>query len=335
MLAVLWLATGAAMVAVPTWLGLTRWRVVLSGHPALLATAISCGFFGLVAIIWGLASLVSGSRFDAGDDRRAARSLSQLRRQATVRLVFGVPALVLCVLLTGALVWSRPLPADDLALAALRDSSRVRVIDRITWYELVPSRRSSSGVPVTPTVGFVFVPGARVDPRAYARVLRPLAEAGFLVVVLKEPMNIALPNSGHAGRPMELFPQVRYWAVGGHSLGGVAAATYADRTPKVTGLVLYASYPVTTIARRNLKVTSISGDADALTTPAEIADSKKNLPKSTRYVVLKGAVHSFFGDYGPQPGDGEPRLDRARAQAHIVANTRALLASLVPPPKKR
>ncbi len=55
----------------------------------------------------------------------------------------------------------------------------------------------------------------------------------------------------------------------------------------------------------------------------------------TKYVVIKGAIHSFFGDYGEQPGDGVATIDRGTAQTQIAQNTRALLASLPPPPKKR
>ena len=53
------------------------------------------------------------------------------------------------------------------------------------------------------------------------------------------------------------------------------------------------------------------------------------------YVVLDGGVHSFFGDYGDQPGDGQPTTDRAAAQATIGKATVALLASLTPPPPPR
>ena len=48
--------------------------------------------------------------------------------------------------------------------------------------------------------------------------------------------------------------------------------------------------------------------------------------------MIDGAVHSWFGDYGDQPGDGTPTGDRAAAQAKMVEATQALLASLTPPP---
>ena len=39
-------------------------------------------------------------------------------------------------------------------------------------------------------------------------------------------------------------------------------------------------------------------------------------------------MHSYFGDYGEQPGDGTPTVSRAEAQRQIVAATVALLDTL-------
>ena len=129
-------------------------------------------------------------------------------------------------------------------------------------------------------------------------------------------------------------PEIRYWAVGGHSLGGVAASSYADDHP-VAGLLLYASYPASELARNDLLTTSVSGSADGLATPAKVAEAKPKLPEATTYVVIEGGVHSFFGDYGDQPGDGTPTIPRAEAQAQIQKATIELLASLTPKPKTR
>jgi hypothetical protein len=40
---------------------------------------------------------------------------------------------------------------------------------------------------------------------------------------------------------------------------------------------------------------------------------------------VDGAVHGHFGDYGIQPGDGEPGISRAEAQEQIVQATLAFL----------
>jgi hypothetical protein len=69
-----------------------------------------------------------------------------------------------------------------------------------------------------------------------------------------------------------------------------------------------------------------------LTTPDDIEASKGKLPPETSYVVINGAVHSSFGDYGDQPGDGIATIDRSAAQSEITKATLALLAALAPPP---
>ena len=41
------------------------------------------------------------------------------------------------------------------------------------------------------------------------------------------------------------------------------------------------------------------------------------LPPDTRFVVVGGAVHAHFGDYGSQRGDGAPTIGAAEAQRQI------------------
>jgi pimeloyl-ACP methyl ester carboxylesterase len=251
-----------------------------------------------------------------------------------------VPALFLCVLAVGLLAWARPLPATPTAVAAMRSSDDIRVSDRITWYEMSSVAPDADGQVVKPTVGLVFVPGARVDARAYARVLRPLAAAGYLVTVLKEPFGVAFLDQNHAGTVIRAHPDVTTWVVAGHSLGGVVAASYADShavvgSAKVAGLVLYASYPASRLQRTDLAVTSISGERDGLSTPAKVTASKDDVPAASRFVVVPGAVHSYFGDYGVQPGDGTPTSDRVGAQTQITKATAEVLAAVTPKPKPR
>jgi hypothetical protein len=326
------------MLGVAIWLLLTRWSVLLNGHPAMLATSIVVGFLGVVALFWAIGSLTVGARYDAyvtdEYDEPRPRPRAQQRRRARVRIALGVPALILCTLVTLALAWARPFPAEPIALAAMRSGDDIQVSDRLTWFEMKRVTQNAKGETVQPQVGLVFVPGARVDPRAYANILRPVAEAGYLVAVVKPAYGFALPNSSQPDSVIQNHPEIRYWAVGGHSLGGVAASSYADDHP-VTGLLLYASYPASELARNDLIATSVSGSADGLATPGDIAEAKPKLPEATRYVVVEGGIHAFFGDYGDQPGDGTPGFSREDAQAQIQQATVALLASLPPKPKKR
>lgn len=340
-LALIWLVLGITMVAVPVWLGWTRWPAILNGHPAMLIAGIGCGVLGLIAIVWSIGSLAIGDRLDReGDPEHPAhRTSRQVLRRAHWRIVFAVPLLVLAFLLVVLLTYARPLVATPTATAALRSANQVRIADRPSWYELIPVREDPTGENIKPTTGLMFTPGARIDSRAYAHVLRPLAEAGYLVVVLKEPFGFPLLDADHGRKVLDVHPEISAWVVGGHSLGGITAATLADEDERVNGLVLFASYPADNVVRTDLKAVSISGTADGLTTPGDIDASKGKLPPDTSYVVIDGAVHSSFGDYGDQSGDGTATIDRSAAQREITKATLMLLASLAPapppPPRKK
>ncbi|HEY5821407.1 MAG TPA: alpha/beta hydrolase [Propionibacteriaceae bacterium] len=333
-LAVIWLVLGLVMIGLAGWVGWTRGSVVLSGHPALLIVGIASFLLGLVAVAWSIATLAIGDRQDREGDpaHPARRTRTQLERRARWRIVAAIPALVVCLLLVVSLAYARPLGATPVAVAAMRSGDDVRVADRLTWFEMSRVRKDDAGNAIKPTTGFVFVPGAKVDPRAYAHLLRPLVEAGYFVAVMKEPFGIAFLDRNHAGTVVALHPEITYWAVGGHSLGGVAASSYADGHEQVKGLVLYASYPSSALTRTDLKVLSVSAQDDGLATPAKIEASKADLPADTQYLQVAGASHSYFGDYGPQKGDNPGTADRAVAQGEMITATQTFLASLTPPP---
>lgn len=335
MLALLWLVLGAAMVAVTGWLGWTRGGVLLNGHPAAVVLGLATALLGFVALAWAIATLAIGDRQDReGDpDHPARRTPAQLRRRSRVRVLLAAPLLVLALLSVVLLGYSRPFAAEPGALAAMRRDNGVRTIDRVTWYELVPSVEDARGTSARPTTGLVFLPGARVDPRAYAGELRRVAEAGYLVVVLKEPFGFSIFDSDHARTILDNHPEVTHWAVGGHSLGGTVAASFADDERRVEALLLLASYPGGALERTDLRVTSVSGDQDGLTTPADVERSKARLPASTTYVVVPGASHASFGDYGRQPRDGTPTADPAAVQEQVAAAAVELLAAITPEPQ--
>ena len=224
---------------------------------------------------------------------------------------------VLGLALAVVLVWLRPFSADADALEALdrlqQPGSGVEVVTTATYLELRPTGETSG-------VGLVFQPGARVDHRAYVRLLAPYAEAGHVVVVLAQPYGIAFTAAGAAADVVAARPQVRSWVLAGHSLGGVVAAGEAVDLDGagVDGLLLWGSYPLADLSGSDLDVVSVSGSQDGLSTPSDIDASRADLPPTTVFVEVRGATHAFFGDYGPQPGDGLATVDRDVAQAEIV-----------------
>ena len=246
--------------------------------------------------------------------------------------------LLVILLLIGAsafVVWATNLPAPlPHALEALQESPEV-VINQEEWIEFLPQ--------VTPArVGLILYPGGKVPAEAYAPLARDLADAGYYVAILYAPLNLAIFNYDEANAVMEAHKDVRTWVVGGHSLGGVAAALYADAHPdKVRGLFLMASTPasgdvVKTLVpgstdlwkSTTLAVTSVYATNDGLFDAKALEESKLLLPPQTNYVEIVGGNHAQFGWYGPQAGDGAATMSPEEQQVQTSNAAKALLESL-------
>lgn len=229
------------------------------------------------------------------------------RLGATALWVIAVVVLVLVV----ALVWTQQVMAGDrdAALNAWTNDD-ITITDTQTGIIMEPI----SGADAT---GLVFVPGAKVDPYAYLDKLSGIAANGTTVVITKPTLNIAFADV----RPLDAFtadaPGIDAWFVGGHSLGGVKACQYAADN-EVAGLVLFGSYCANDLSGTDIPVLSFVASNDGLSTPQKIEDAAGLLPADTVTVVLDGANHADFGDYGVQPGDGESVVDDADVRQVIT-----------------
>ena len=233
--------------------------------------------------------------------------------------------LTLLGIITGGFVLWGSTPAKPMpeALTALQSDSQVTVT---TGKWLVFSPVASS-----PTTGFIIYPGGRVDYRAYTPQAHAISAQDNLVVIVHMPLNLAVFNPNAAEAVMSAYPEIKHWAVGGHSLGGSMAANFVHTHPElVQGLVLWASYPAGSdnLSQSGLKVLSISGTLDGLSTPARIVESYALLPVDTVWVPIKGGDHAQFGWYGPQAGDNPASISREEQQDQIVQATLAFLKSL-------
>ena len=295
-----------AALLVTAWVLLTAWPVVVHGHPLY---AVMLAVTALVAIVVLVLSLRSGSE--------------PKQRGWPVRILWGV-GVVLALGWIGMIGWLKPFTAQEPALTAMQSDAAVTVTETPTAIVMAPTAGQ-------PTTGVLFQPGARVDARAYAALMRPVAEAGDLVVIPKQPVGLAFLSTGALGTARAAHPEITNWIVGGHSLGGTIASgtaladVGAKEAAPVSGLLLYASYPANDAGGIAAEVMSISGSQDGLATPADIEASRAKLPGSAQFVVVEGAPHAYFGDYGDQPGDGTATIDRAVAQAQITENTLAFV----------
>ena len=233
-----------------------------------------------------------------------------------LRWLWVIPALLLVA--AGAfVVWGlTPLGPSPQALAALESGDGVTVSEGAGGWVFMPRGEE-------PTRGLVYYPGGHVDARSYAPPARELAKRGYLVVVPEMPLSLAFFNLDAADKVIEEYPGVRTWVMAGHSLGGVAAATYAAKHPdSVGGLVLYASYPAggTDLSGAKLAVASRAGTLDGVVDRANLESSYALLPPDTDTAPIEGGNHAQFGSYGPQPGDN-PAAISAEGQWRIAADT--------------
>jgi len=238
------------------------------------------------------------------------------------RILIVLGTLVIISIL-GFVIWAEtPLGPAPEALAALTSDDVVSVTtgDFITF---TPAHQRPSAA------GFIFYPGGRIDARSYAVPLRQIATEGYLVVLVPVRLNLAFFDINAAESVFAAYPDIEHWVIGGHSLGGVAAALFAEKHPQVSGLSFWASYPADdSLKSSSLRVLSIYGTND-MAGMEKFNRSRADLPESTRFVVIEGGNHSQFGDYGIQPGDRVATISRRDQQSQIVGATVAFLASFV------
>ena len=191
--------------------------------------------------------------------------------------------------------------ADPAAVQAMATDSAVSV------YEL----RDGVTVfaPEEPSAGFIFYPGGKVEDIAYAPLLRACAERGILCILIRMPFNLAVFNINGAKGIPEQFPDVEHWYLGGHSLGGAMAASYAaDHADELDGLVLLAAYSTRDLTGSGLAVLSIYGSEDGVLDMEKYEQYRSNFPDDASEVVIDGGCHAGFGRYGAQDGDGTPAI---------------------------
>ena len=164
-------------------------------------------------------------------------------------------------------------------------------------------------MPESPEYGFIFYPGGKVEYTAYAPLMNALAKEGILCVVAEMPLNLAVLDVNAADGIAEQYPQVESWYIGGHSLGGSMAASYAlENADCFDGLVLLASYSTADLTSTDLDVISIYGSNDGVLNMEKYEEYKSNLPGDTAEKIIDGGCHAYFGSYGAQDGDGTPEI---------------------------
>lgn len=241
--------------------------------------------------------------------------IMKILRRFTISLLF-----LLAIATLSLVIWATVSvrPATERALQTLVDSGVTREAGLLVFQ---PDAQ--------PTSGLIYYPGGLVDPEAYANTAQGLADAGYLVIVPKMPLNLAVTGINRAEQIMASFPEVESWVIGGHSLGGAMAAEYAKGNPEqVNGLIFFASRPGTPQAFINTPFpilimygTQESGAPRTQAFYEVVADSAE-------LYIIQGGNHAQFGDYGLQDGDGTATITVDDQQQQIIEQTIQFMQSL-------
>jgi pimeloyl-ACP methyl ester carboxylesterase len=105
-----------------------------------------------------------------------------------------------------------------------------------------------------------------------------------------------------------------HWYIGGHSLGGAMAASYAStHNSQLSGVFMLAAYPTKPLAE-NMKALMIYGSEDGVLNMSKLEAAIRNLPDSGEVYVIEGGNHAQFGNYGAQAGDGHAVISSEEQQ---------------------
>lgn len=174
----------------------------------------------------------------------------------------------------------------------------------------------------------VLYPGALVEPLAYGYYANELSKEGYTVAIPEVALNLSITENDKAEEFIINHSEIENWYVGGHSMGGVSAAMFAEeRRDIVKGLILLGSYPSesTNLSNNNIRVLSLYAEHDGLTSLEEIDESKDNLPTEAVFAEIKGGNHAQFGMYGEQKNDNKADITNIEQQKIMAQMTLSFL----------
>jgi pimeloyl-ACP methyl ester carboxylesterase len=198
----------------------------------------------------------------------------------------------------------------------LKSDARVEVVDRSTTLEFLPTAGTSE-------TAMVFICGSGIAAEAYAPLLRPLADEGVPVFVVRLPYRFA-PFESHKQQAVDIVralpkqhPEYTRWVVAGHSLGAALACRVVrtDAGSFDAMVLVGTTHPKQdNLSYLKIPVTKVYGNSDGIATSNDVVANAHLLPAHTRWVEIEGANHSQFGHYGHQLMDRTATISRESQQ---------------------
>lgn len=221
-------------------------------------------------------------------------------RKWTKRIALALATLVAASII-GFLIYASGYYRAQQSATAVLQSSKVSVEGKVTT--LRPDAPSDTAL--------IFYPGGKVEHSAYLPLLEQLSQRGITCFLVKMPYNLAVFDSDAGTKIMQAHPEISNWYIGGHSLGGAMASSYAAKNQdKVEGLILlgayiYGEYPPE-------KALIVYGSQD-------LGLDRSKITYQDNVFEIPGGNHAQFGNYGSQKGDGEATMS-AQEQQNIAAD---------------
>lgn len=145
---------------------------------------------------------------------------------------------------------------------------------------------------------YLFYPGGKVEAVAYLPLLDKLRNEGITCILFEMPFNLAVFGSDKASKVSELCREYENVYIGGHSLGGAMASSYAEENKDIIdGVILLGSYMYSDYDLS--KSVTIYGSLDTILSKPEYTQGVK---------IIEGGNHSGFGNYGFQKGDTKAEI---------------------------
>ena len=190
--------------------------------------------------------------------------------------------------------------ADDVAIEIMQSDSEISIQDN--YMVLSPAAPSDTAL--------IFYPGAKVEYIAYLPIMEKIKEScGITCILVKMPFNMAIFNSNAADNIIDKYPKIKNWYIGGHSMGGAMASSYAaNHKDKIKGLILMGAYIYGDYPDQN--TLTVYGTFN--TSVAEKINYTENI------IVIEGGNHAQFGNYGKQKGDPDATISSEEQQKITV-----------------